>query len=90
MESFYYLVTVFKQDFPGNDYKHILVAFDDEQGLAINSRSIEGFQLKNFIEKGENIHYEAMFLIDKRPVRVVYWAYSEERGWCERVEHKIN
>ena len=90
LESFYYLVTVFKQDFPGNDYKHILVAFDDEQGLSINSRSIEGFQLKNFIEKGENIHYEAMFLIDKKPARVVYWGYSEERGWCERVEHKIN
>jgi len=89
LESFYYLVTVFKQDFPGNDYKHILVAFDDEQGLSINSRSIEGFQLKNFIEKGENIHYEAMFLIDKKPARVVYWGYSEERGWCERVEHKI-
>ena len=89
MTSFYHLVTIHKHDFPGTDYKHILVAFDDESGNAINSKYITDHQLKHFIDTGENIHYEEFFLTDVKPARVVFWAYSEERGWCERVEHKI-
>jgi hypothetical protein len=30
-----------------------------------------------------------MFLTDKTPSKVVYWAHSPERGWAERIEHKI-
>ena len=90
MKSFYHLVTVHKHDFPGTDYKHILIAFDDENGNSINSKYIDGQQLEDFMNKGQQIHYEEFFLTDKDPKRVVFWAYSEERGWCERIEHKIN
>ena len=90
MKSFYHLVTVHKHDFPSTDYKHILIAFDDENGEALNQKYITGFELENFMHKGQQIHYEEFFLTDKDPKRVVFWAYSEERGWCERIEHKIN
>jgi hypothetical protein len=89
MKSFYHLVTVHKHDFPGTDYKHILIAFDDENGNSINSKYIDGQQLEDFMNKGQQIHYEEFFLTDKDPKRVVFWAYSGERGWSERVEHKI-
>ncbi len=89
MESFYHLVTVHRHDFPYNDYQFILVAFDDEQGNSINSKYVDDFRLKRFMENGENIHYEEFFLIDKKPSRVVFWAYSQQRGWCERIEQKI-
>ncbi len=89
MKSFYYLVNIEKHDLPGTDYKHILVAFDDETGKSINSKYITGLDLENFINKGERIHYEEFFLTDAEPKRVVYWAYSEQRGWCERVERAI-
>ena len=89
MKSFYYLVNIEKHDFPGNDYKFILVAFDDINGKAINSRYIDDYRLTRFINQGEKIHYEEFFLTNETPARVVYWAYSEERGWCERIEHKI-
>jgi hypothetical protein len=89
MKSFYYLVNVEKHLFADNNYKFVLVAFDDELGNAINTKYIEGDELKRFNE-GQNIHYEEFFLTDKTPSRVVYWAHSEEKGWCERVEHKIN
>ena len=89
MKSFYYLVTITKHDFPQNDYEHILIAYDDEQGISIDSKYITDWRLKNLMEKGENIHFEDFFLVDRKPARVVYWGYSKERGWAERIEHKI-
>jgi hypothetical protein len=29
-------------------------------------------------------------LVEKNPSRVVYWGYTENDGWVERVEHIIN
>jgi hypothetical protein len=89
MNSFYYLVNVEKHLFADNNYKFVLVAFDDENGESLNSQFIEDYRLTNF-NNGHNIHYEEFFLTDKIPSRVVYWAYSDEKGWCERYEHIIN
>jgi glycosyltransferase involved in cell wall biosynthesis len=88
--SFYHLVTVHRGELPENDYKSILIAFDDENGVAVNSKSIEGFVLQNFLDNKGPIHYEEYFqYFDKKPVRMVAWGYSESRGWSERIEHKI-
>lgn len=88
-KSFYHLVNINKNELPGDDYASILVAFDDENGIGIHSKSIEGHQLDNFMN-GNPIHYEEFFpYFDKEPKRMVAWAYSKERGWAERIEHKI-
>lgn len=89
MKSFYYLVTIQRNQFPANDYQHILIAFDDENGVGVNHKYVTGHQLQHFMNTGEQIHYEEMFLVDKEPKRVVFWAYSNERGWCERIEQTI-
>jgi hypothetical protein len=89
MGSFYYLVNVEKHLFTDSNYKFVLVAFDDENGNSINSQFIEDYRINNF-NSGNNIHYEEFFLTNKKPSRVVYWAFSDEKGWCERYEHKIN
>ena len=86
--SFYYLVNVNKYDFSRNDYKFVLIAFDDENGTSINSEFVDDGRLQQFNE-GRNIHYEKHFLITKKPTRVVYWAFSEAGGWGERVEALI-
>jgi hypothetical protein len=39
-----------------------------------------------FLEQNTPIHYEKIFLTDKKPAKVVYWAHSPERGWAERHE----
>jgi hypothetical protein len=88
-KSFYHLVTVTPSQLPAKDYDKILIAFDDENGVGINLRYIEGQQLKSFMENGQNIHYEEFFLTDKTPKRMVAWGYSNSRGWAERVEHNI-
>jgi glycosyltransferase involved in cell wall biosynthesis len=89
MQSFYHLVTIHRHDFPRNNYKHILVAFDNEQGQAVHTKYIDGKQLQNFMETGHNIHYEEYFLSNDKPVRVVFWAYTNEEGWVERIEYKL-
>jgi hypothetical protein len=89
MFSFYHLVTIERFQLPEKDYSSILVAFDDENGIGINSNFINDHRLKMFLEKGTPIHYEEMFLTDKKPSRVVFWGYSEQRGWAERVEIKL-
>jgi hypothetical protein len=89
MFSFYHLVTVTRENLPGTDYSSILVAFDDENGNGINSRSITGIQLENFLKDGTPIHYEEMFMTDVRPTRLVFWGYSDIRGWAERFEIQI-
>lgn len=88
MKSFYHLVNVEKHLFADNNYKFVLIAFDDENGNSIDSKFIDDHRLKRFNE-GQNIHYEEYFLTDKMPSRVVYWAYSDEKGWCERYEYKL-
>lgn len=90
MGSFYHLVTIERKDFPRDNYKYILVAFDDDQGNSIDTKFIDGPRLNNFIKTGNHIHYEETFLTNKTPSRVVFWGYTEEEGWVERVEHKIN
>lgn len=89
MRSFYYLVTINRHDLPADDYDSILIAYDDETGNGIYSKSIDGYELQKFLNNQGPIHYEEMFLTDKEPSRVVYWAYSNNRGWAERVEIKL-
>jgi glycosyltransferase involved in cell wall biosynthesis len=90
MKSFYHLITIYTYNFPRKNYKHILVAFDDENGEGLNHRYITGNELNNFMNNGINIHYEEYFLTDKKPARVVYWGFTEEEGWVERVEENLN
>ena len=88
-KSFYHLVTIHKNELPANDYASILIAFDDENGIGIHTKTIEGYQLESFMN-GTPIHYEEFFpYFDKDPKRMVAWAYSKERGWAERIEHTI-
>jgi hypothetical protein len=86
MFSFYHLITIHRSQLPADDYTSILVAFDDENGISINSKSITGPQLNAFIKEQKAIHYEEMFLTEKKPHRLVYWGHSDTRGWAERVE----
>jgi hypothetical protein len=82
-------VTIHKNELPANDYSSILVAFDDENGIGVHTKTIEGHQLESFMN-GTPIHYEEFFpYFDKDPKRMVAWAYSKERGWAERIEHTI-
>jgi len=89
MGSFYHLVTIHRHDFPRNNYKHILVAFDDHEGKPIHTKYIDGSKLEHFMTTGTPIHYEEHFLTNEKPGRVVFWGFSEEEGWLERIEHKI-
>lgn len=89
MRSFYHLVTITREQFPANDYQHILVAFDDENHIGLNHRYIAGVELQHFMNTGNPIHYEEMFLVPREPKFMVFWAYSNDRGWCERMEYVI-
>ena len=89
MFSFYHLVTITRDQLSGDDYKSILVSFDDENGIGINSIYISDHRLKQFMEKGIPIHYEEMFMTDKPPARLVYWGLTDNRGWAERIEIKL-
>ena len=86
MFSFYHLVNIDRSQLPANDYKSILVAFDDENGISVDSKYIDDYRLTEFMNNGTPIHYEEMFMTDKNPSRVVFWGLSETRGWAERVE----
>lgn len=89
-KSFYHLVTINRNELPADDYKSILVAFDDEDGKAVHTKSIEGHQLQQFLHQNIPVHYEEYFqYFEKEPTRMVAWAYSETRGWAERIERKL-
>lgn len=87
--SFYHLVYITREQLPASDYSSILVAFDDKEGKGVNSKYIRGYELESFIKEGKPICYEEMFLIKDKPDRVVFWGYSDTRGWSERVEIKL-
>lgn len=87
MYSFYYLVNITRDMLPGV-YTSVLVAFDDENGIGVESEFIDDYRLDNFINNSTPIHYEKMFLIDKPPTKVVYWGLNGSE-WKERVEIKL-
>lgn len=89
MKSFYHLITITREQFPDNDYKHILVAFDDENGVGMNMKFIAGEQLKQFMTTGAQIHYEEFFLVEKNPTKLVFWACNEAGEWGKRIEFPI-
>lgn len=89
MQSFYYLVNINPKDFPRKDYEHILVSFDDENGVAVNQKFISGHQLSLFINDLRPIHYEEYFLTNTTPAKLVYWGYTKNEGWVEKIEIKL-
>jgi len=89
MFSFYHLVNLDRHEMSGEDYDSILIAFDDENGVGIHSKSITGRQLNNFMHEGKSIHYEEMFDTDKKPKKIVFWGHSNKTGWGERIERDI-
>ena len=88
MGSTYHLVNITKQMLPSKNYTAILVAFDDVNGVSVDSEYITDHRLEEFLKNGKTIHYEKMFLSDKKPARVVYWGKSGDE-WLERVDIKI-
>lgn len=90
ISSFYHLVNLERHEMPKSDYDSILVAFDDENGIGIHSKSISGDELNNFIQNNSSIHYEEMFTTDKKPSKIVFWGHSKTRGWAERIERTIS
>jgi len=88
MKSFYHLVQLFKSDFPNTDYEFIHLAFDDENGMPLYNKGLDKDFLERTLYKSPNGYYdfEESFLVDKMPTKMVLWAYSNERGWCERKE----
>ncbi len=88
-KSHYHVVNISKQDFPREDYEHIIVAFDDENGKSIDTEYITDYRLKDLMRNAKTIHYEKFFLSSKTPKRVVYWGYTKKDGWVERIENII-
>jgi len=86
-QSFYHLVKLYRSDFPHDDYEFIHMAFDDEAGNPMHVRSLEKDYIQSVINtESSYFDFEEMFLVNKKPSRLVLWAYSIERGWCERKE----
>lgn len=85
MISFYHLVNINRSQLPGKDYKSILIAFDDQDGIGLHSKTIQGSELEKF-NQGNDIHYEEMFLTDRKPSRMVAWAVNNNDQWAERIE----
>ena len=88
MISFYHLVNINRSQLPGEDYKSILIAFDDQDGIGLHSKTIQGSELEKF-KQGNDIHYEEMFLTDRKPSRMVAWAVNNNEQWAERIETNL-
>ncbi len=88
-KSYYHLVNITHEMLPGDDYESVLVAFDDNTGSGIHQTFISDDRLTQFLETGNPIHYEEMFVTNKEPCKVVYWGVSKSNGWAERVEFDL-
>jgi Glycosyltransferase (GlcNAc) len=87
-ESFYCLVNFDKSNFKLDDYDFWVVAFDDENGVAIQREDLNEGQVKEIMaRKDQWTNFERFFLTDKKPAKWVIWAHSKSKGWAERIEH---
>jgi len=90
-ESFYCLVNFDKTNFKLDDYDFWVVAFDDEDGKAIQREDLNEGQIKEILQRKDQwTNFERFFLTDKKPHKWVIWAHSKSQGWAERIEHVLN
>ena len=90
MKSTYHLVDITPEDLPGKDYNFILIAFDNKEGINIESQYLEREEMEEFFTLGKPIHFEKSILSATKPAKVVYWGHSEKRGWAERKEINLS
>jgi hypothetical protein len=90
-ESFYCLVNFDKTNFKLDDYDFWVVAFDDENGNAVQREDLNEAQVKEIMDRKDQwTNFERFFLTDKKPHKWVIWAHSKSKGWAERIEHVLN
>lgn len=85
LHSFHYEVNIKKSDFPRNDYKTILVAFDDEKKEGIHSKYVDPVFINGVI------HFTEHFVHDpsRDVVNVVYWGVDKSGEWRECISNPM-
>jgi len=87
MTSFYHCIRFDKTIFKYNDYDFWVLAFDDENRIAIYRDDLNQTQIQEIMSNpGNYIGIEKFFLTEKIPVKWVVWAHRKNGDWAERIE----
>jgi glycosyltransferase involved in cell wall biosynthesis len=91
VKDFDYCIKVDRTKLQENDYEFWVVAFHREGGETIYRKDADENEIKMVISEEPQI-YEICrtFKTAEKPNYYVLWPYSKSKGWCDKIEVKIN
>jgi glycosyltransferase involved in cell wall biosynthesis len=91
VKDFDYCIKVDRTKLQENDYEFWVVAFHREGGETIYRKDADENEIKRVISEEPQI-YEICrtFKTAEKPNHYVLWPYSKSKGWCDKIEVKIN
>lgn len=86
-------IDVYKGALIENDYEFFVIAILDEEGNDVYRQDSSVEEINNLIKSDPNdqfIHIWREYTDNKQPSHWRVWPYSTSKGWCERIDQKIN
>lgn len=73
------------------DIDFCFVGCHDKDGNEIYRKDLQGHAFKAFINKGDWVDYQFIFLCEKhnRPVTYTLWPHSKSQGWLKKVDKYV-
>ena len=90
LSIFKHCIDVHSNNFPEDDYTFIAVIFEDENGSPVNRKDLQGTELRGFLSQKDmwrKIWRE--FDVETKPHKWIVWPHSESKGWCDKIEGKL-
>jgi len=90
IKIFRHCINIHEKYLPLDDYKFIAVIFEDETGTSINRQDIDRSNIKSLLDQSDRFYrIWRTFEYTIKPHKYIIWPFSEQHGWCTRIEDVI-
>jgi len=88
---FKHYIDVHKSQLSETDYEFVVVAFHNDNGDTLSRKDADVNEINSWFEtKGEFVNILREFITVEQPTNWVVWGYSKSKGWCDKIEGKLN
>lgn len=91
VQVFRHCINIYHTCLTYDDYKFMAVIFEDKNGASMHREDIVGHDYKKLKDEHDNFYkiWATFNYSGDRPAKWVVWPFSEQHGWCNRMEEII-
>jgi len=87
---FKHCINIHEQYLPYTDYKFWAVIFEDKDGNSVFRQDATADDIKTLKDESDGFYrIWRTFCYTQRPHKYIVWPFSEQHGWCTRIEDTI-